>query len=153
MGQSDEANFDYETADNQNIVFSYNHGSDVESVTLAFTFPQVMNMILNEDDQYVAPDGKIYEVNNPTNQTVFTWTGAVGCDADEPETFEFSMTPDCSAPPANDGKANIWTDTKVIAINGVELVDDLLTEDINEGPYSLKGELENIVFLGCPVND
>lgn len=148
----DDADFSYETTDNQNIVFTYNHGDAVDNLTLSFTFPQVLNMELNENGDYVAPDGKIYSVNNPTNQTVFTWTGEVSCKTDEATTFEFSMTGDCSAPPANDGKANIWTDTNVVAINGVTLVDDLETSDIYEGAYSLKGDLTNIVFEGCPTN-
>lgn len=147
----DEASFSYETEDNQHIIFTYNHGEEVSTVTLAFTFPQVINSQLNEDGKYVAADGKIYEVNNPTSQTVFTWTGYVSCKTSEAETFEFMFSPDCSAPPANDGKANIWTDAKIIAIEGVALVDDLLTEE-NEGPYSLKGDLPNIVYEGCPKN-
>ncbi|MDO9037359.1 MAG: hypothetical protein Q7U59_03320, partial [Lutibacter sp.] len=60
-------------------------------------------------------------------------------------------TPDCSAPPANDGKANVWTDAKIVAIDGVALVDDLLTLE-NEGAYSLKGSLANIVYEGCSTN-
>lgn len=146
----DDANFDYTTEDNQNIVFTYNHSEEVSNVTIQFTFPQVENSILNGDGKYVAADGKLYSVNNVKNQTVFTWTGAVSCKSGEAETFEFSFTPDCSAPPANDGKANIWTDAKIVAIDGVTLVDDLLTIE-NEGPYSLKGSLKNIVYLGCPI--
>lgn len=148
----DDAAFSYETADNQNITFTFNHGEEVESLTLAFTFPQVLNLPLNENGDYVAPDGKIYSVNNPTNQTVFTWTGAVSCKSNEAETFEFSMTADCSAPPANDGKANIWTDTKITHIDGVELEDTDLNELGNQGYISLKGNLANIVYTGCPVN-
>lgn len=145
----DEAQFSYETEDNQHIIFTYNHGEEASSVTLVFTFPQVLNSDLNEFGQYVAADGKIYEVNNPTNQTVFTWTGYVSCKSAEAETFEFIFTADCSAPPANDGQANIWTDAKIVAIDGEPLVDDVFTPE-NEGPYSLKGDLKNIVFEGCP---
>lgn len=150
--ECDPASFTYETEDNQNIVFTYNHGEEVDNLTLAFTFPQVQNSELDGSGNYVAPDGKIYSVNNATNQTVFTWTGDVSCKASEAETFEFSFVADCSAPPANDGKANIWTDATVTAINGVALVDNSETLDINEGPYSLKGNLANIVFEGCPKN-
>lgn len=145
----DEANFSYETEDNQHIIFTYNHGEEVSNVTLAFTFPQVMNSELNELGQYIAADGKIYKVN--ANQTVFTWTGYVSCKTSEAENFEFMFTPDCSAPPANDGQALVWTDAKIIAIDGVTLIDDVLTEE-NEGPYSLKGDLANIVYEGCTKN-
>lgn len=147
----DEASFGYSTTDNQNITFTYNHGEEVSNVTISFTFPQVMNSQLNGDGKYIGEDGKLYDVNNATNQTVFTWTGEVSCKSGEAETFEFSFTPDCSAPPANDGQALVWTDAKIVAIEGVALVDDLLTLE-NEGPYSLKGSLENIVYSGCPTN-
>ena len=150
--ECDEAAFDYETENKQDIAFTYNHGEEVESLTLAFTFPQVLDLPLNDNGDYVAPDEKIYSVNNPTNQTVFSWTGDVSCKSTEAETFVFAMTADCSAPPANDGQALIWTDAKITAIDGVALVDDPLTLDVNEGPYSLKGDLANIVFEGCPVN-
>ena len=90
-------------------------------------------------------------VNNPTNQTVFTWKGMVGCTLDEPTRFAFVHVPDCSAQPANDGKANIWTDAKIVAIDGTPLVDDPNTPE-NEGPVSLKGTLSNIVYFGCPEN-
>ncbi|WP_297336475.1 hypothetical protein [Algoriphagus sp.] len=150
--ECDEALFSYQTEDNQNITFSYNHGEEVESLTIAFTFPQVLDLELNENGEYVAPDGKVYGVNNPTNQTVFTWTGAVSCKATESETFEFSMIADCSAPQSNDGKANIWTDAKIIGINGEALVDDPETLEIDESEIDLKEDLSNIVFEGCPVN-
>ncbi|MDO9037506.1 MAG: hypothetical protein Q7U59_04060, partial [Lutibacter sp.] len=55
----DDANFTYETADNQNIVFTYNHGEEVSNVTIQFTFPQVKNSILNGDGKYVGADGKL----------------------------------------------------------------------------------------------
>lgn len=148
----DEASFDYETSDNLNIIFTYNHGEEVESVTISFTFPQVLNSELDVNGKYVGADGKLYVVNNPTNQTNFTWTGYVSCKADEAATFAFSVKGDCSAPPANDGQAIIWTDATVIAINGVLLVDDPETVE-NEGPYSLKGTLSNIVYTGCPKSE
>lgn len=149
--ECDPASFSYVTTDNQNITFSYNHGEEVESLTLAFTFPQVLDMNLNGEGNYEAPDEKIYSVNNVGNQTVLTWTGEVSCKTSEAETFEFSMSPDCGK--GSDGKAIIWTDAKIVAINGVALVDDLETLDINEGPYSLKGDLANIVnTTSCPVN-
>jgi len=71
----DDANFTYETSDNQNIVFTYNHNEEVSNVTIEFTFPQVADSDLNSDGMYVGADGKLYEVNNATNQTNFTWTG------------------------------------------------------------------------------
>ena len=129
----DEASFSYATANNLDISFTYNAGEEtgaLEDAVVAFTFPQVVNLPLNEDGLFVAPDGKLYTVNNPTNQTVFTWIGDIGCTAETATTFVFSHTPDCSAPPANDGKANIWTD---MTVNGV----------------SVKGESSNIVYTGC----
>ena len=126
--------FTYTTADNLNITFSYNAGAGTGALTGAtveFTFPQVMNSPLNGAGLYVGADGKLYTVNNPTNQTVFTWTGDIGCTSTTGQTFAFSFLPDCSAPPANDGVAVIWTDTKV---NGV----------------SVKGNLTNIKYTGCP---
>lgn len=147
----DDANFTYETSDNQNIVFTYNHNEEVSNVTIEFTFPQVMISELNNDGKYVAADGKLYDVNNATNQTVFTWTGEVSCNSDEAETFEFSFAPDCNAGNANDGQANIWTDAKIVAINGVALVDDLLTiEDESEINLKEINNLSNIVYTGCP---
>ena len=131
----EDSTFTYVASNNNlDVVFSYNAGAGTGALTnavVSFTFPQVMNFVLNEDGLYVAPDGKLYTVNNATNQTVFTWTGDIGCTTDEATTFAFSFTPDCSAPPANDGKANIWTDTKV---NGVSV------KNINT---------PNIVYTGC----
>ncbi len=129
----DEELLTYETADNLNIVFSYNDDEPLTAATVEFTFPQVLDLPLNENNMYVAPDGKMYTVNNPTNQTVFTWVGDLPCSTEEAETFSFSFQADCSAPPANDGKAIIWTDFKV---NG----------------ESKKGSNVNIVYTGCPVN-
>lgn len=147
----DDANFTYETADNQNIVFTYNHGEEVSNVTIEFTFPQVMNSQLNADGKYVGADGKLYSVNNPTNQTVFTWTGEVSCKSSQAETFEFSFSADCSAGNTNDGQALIWTDAKIVAIDGVALVDDLLTiEDESEINLKEINNLSNIVYTGCP---
>ncbi|MDT8417913.1 MAG: hypothetical protein RQ864_08910, partial [Lutibacter sp.] len=150
----DDASFTYETADNQNITFTYNHGEEVSNVTIAFTFPQVMNSQLNGDGKYVGADGKLYDVNNATNQTVFTWTGPVSCKSGEAETFEFSFTPDCSAPPANDGQALVWTDAKIVAIDGVALVDNLLTiEDESEINLKEINDLSNIVYTGCSITN
>ncbi|MDP3359864.1 MAG: hypothetical protein Q8S41_11005 [Lutibacter sp.] len=147
----DIANFTYETSDNQNIVFTYNHDEEVSNITIEFTFPQVMISELNNDGKYVAADGKLYSVNNPTNQTVFTWTGEVSCKSSEAKTFEFSFAPDCNAGNANDGQANIWTDAKIVAINGVALVDVLLTiEDESEINLKEINNLSNIVYTGCP---
>ena len=129
----DDESFSYTTDNNLDITFTYNAGEETGALTDAvveFTFPQVIGLTLNEDGLYEAPDGKLYSVNNPTNQTVFTWTGDIGCTTEEAVTFVFSHTPDCSAPPANDGQAMIWTDTKV---NGV----------------SVKGTNLNIVYTGC----
>ena len=130
----DDESFSYVTTDNLNIVFSYNAGpetGDLTDAVVVFTFPQIMDLELTDDDEYIAPDGKVYTVNNPTNQTVFTWIGDISCDADEAVTFAFSFEPDCSASHANDGKAVIWTDTKV---NG----------------ESVKGSNANIIYEGCP---
>lgn len=126
----DDESFSYTTADNLNVVFTYNAASELTNATVEFTFPQVLNAELNEDGLYVGADGKLYTVNNPTNQTVFSWTGDIGCTSATAETFAFSLEPDCSAPPANDGQAVIWTDTKV---NGL----------------SVKGNNVNIVYEGC----
>jgi len=109
----DEELLTYETQDNLNIVFSYNDDEKLTNAKVEFTFPQVLNLPLNGDGKYVAPDGKIYSVNNPTNQTVFTWYGDLPCRTDDAITFAFSHTADCSAPPTNDGQAIIWTDFKV----------------------------------------
>ena len=146
----DDANFSYETSNNLDIVFSYNHDEEAE-LTIQFTFPQVIDLELNDDNNYEAPDGKIYSVNNPTNQTVFTWTGVVGCSSNEPTTFEFKHAADCGPSTANDGQALIWTDAKIIAIGGVQLVDNPETEDVDESFIPLKGDLSNIVFTGCPL--
>lgn len=147
----DDANFSYITEDNLNIVFSYNHSEEAE-LTIAFTFPQVINCELNSENKYVATDSKIYAVNNPENQTVFTWTGVVGCNASEPETFSFAHAADCGPSTAKDGEAIIWTDAKIVAINGTPLVDNPETTE-NEGPVSLKGTLSNIVYTQCPISN
>lgn len=146
----DDASFNYTTEDNQNIVFTYNHGEKVSNISIEFTFPQVENSTL-VDGKYVGVDGKLYEVNNAKNQTNFTWTGSVSCKSNKAETFEFSFIRDCSAPKANDGQALVWTDAKIVAIDGVKLIDNELTLE-NEGSYSLKGTLKNIVYPGCPIN-
>ena len=144
-----DANFSYDTRDNLEIIFSYNHDVEAE-LTISFTFPQVQDVELNSDGKYVGEDGKLYDVNNSGNQTVLTWTGVVGCLAVNAETFHFIHTADCGKA-SNDGKANIWTDAKIIAVNGVALVDDELTQEIDESEISLKGELPNIVYRGCPT--
>ncbi|WP_425636940.1 hypothetical protein ACPUEN_16200 [Algoriphagus yeomjeoni] len=148
----DDESFDYSSSVEQGLVdvtFEYSYSEEAE-VSIDFTFPQIINDIPT-NGSYTGADGKIYRVTG--NGTVFHWTGDVSCSSDSPTTFAFEgLVPDCGAGNANDGKANIWTDTKVVAINGVALVDDLLTLDINEGPYSLKGENTNIVYLGCPIN-
>lgn len=132
----EDSSFTYVASNNNlDVTFSYNAGAStgaLEDAVVAFTFPQVMDLPLNGAGKYVAPDGKLYSVNNPTNQTVFTWTGDIACTAAEATTFAFSFAPNCSAPPANDGKANIWTDMKV---NGVSVK--------NAGT-------PNIVYTGCP---
>ncbi|MCK3684428.1 hypothetical protein [Maribellus sp. YY47] len=150
----DDAGFSYTTEDNLDITFSYNHDEEAE-VTIEFTFPQVQNQPLNADGKYVAPDEKIYSVNNPKNQTNFTWTGVVSCKADEPTTFEFGFAADCGPDTAKDGKANIWTDAKILAVNGEAIIsvpDDPLTDENEEViGYSIKGSLNNIVYSGCPT--
>lgn len=129
----DDESFSYTTEDNLDITFTYNAGEETGALTDAvveFTFPQVLNVTLNEDGLYEAPDGKLYSVNNPTHQTVFSWTGDIGCTTEEAVSFVFNQAPDCGAQPANDGQAVIWTDAKV---NGI----------------SVKGTNANIVYTGC----
>jgi len=121
------------TNDNLDLLFTYDGEIALSDAIVEFTFPQVMNLELNGDGKYEAPDGKLYSVNNPTNQTVFTWVGDIACINEEAETFEFSHTQDCSAGNANDGEAVIWTDMKV---NGV----------------SVKNGMPPIKYLLCPVN-
>jgi len=149
----DDASFSYQTENNLDIVFSYNHNEEAE-ITIVFTFPQIENLELNDEENYEAPDGKEYSVNNPKNQTVFTWTGEISCKASEPTTFEFSFVPDCGSGNAKDKQAVIWTDTKIIAIDGEQVItteDDPSTPDIDETVigYSIKGDLSNIVYTGC----
>ncbi|MFC5626518.1 hypothetical protein [Algoriphagus winogradskyi] len=130
------------------VIFSYNYSEEAE-VSIDFTFPQIINDIPT-NGSYTGADGKIYRVTG--NGTVFHWTGDVSCSSENPTTFAFEgLVPDCGPSTAKDGKANIWTGAKVVAINGVELVDDPGTIDINEGEYSLKGDLDNIVYSGCPI--
>ena len=132
----EDSTFTYTTTNsNLDVVFSYNAGAGtgaLEDAVVEFTFPQVMDLSLNEDGNYVAPDGKVYTVNSATNQTNFTWTGDIGCTTEEATTFAFGFAPDCGAGNANDGQAMIWTDTKV---NGVSVK--------NSGT-------PNIVYSGCP---
>ena len=44
----DDANFSYQTEDNLDIVFSYNHDEEAE-LSIEFTFPQVLNLPLTQD--------------------------------------------------------------------------------------------------------
>ena len=101
--------FSYVTQNNKDITFHYNASESLSGAVVVFTFPQIANMPLNENGQYVAPDGKIYSVNNPANQTVFTWTGDIGCTTLLEATFTFSLTPVCNA----SGKSQVWTDFTV----------------------------------------
>ena len=144
----DEESFSYETSnENLDVVFSYNYSEEAE-MTLTFTLPQA-KIVLPTGATYIGADSKSYLVGG--NGTNLTWTGMVSCSNEEPTTFEFEFAADCGPSKANDGKANIWTNTEVKAINGVVLVDDPNTPE-NEGPYSLKGALPNIVYSGCPIS-
>lgn len=148
----DDESFSYEALVGEtdvDVVFSYNYSEESE-VSIDFTFPQI-NIDIPNQGTYTGIDGKNYTVTG--NGTVFHWTGLVSCSAEFPTTFAFDgLIPDCGPSTAKDGKANIWTNAKVVAIDGDELVDDLETSDVNEGPYSLKGELDNIVYEGCPID-
>lgn len=129
----DDASFSVvATNDNLDLLFTYDAAVELISATVEFTFPQVMNLPLNDAGNYIASDDKEYSVNNPTNQTVFTWIGNIGCTNAEAETFSFSHLPDCGAGNANDGEAVIWADMKV---NGT----------------SVKNGMPSIKYLLCPV--
>ncbi|PZV86154.1 hypothetical protein CLV31_10249 [Algoriphagus aquaeductus] len=143
----DAESFSY-VATNQNldIVFSYNY-KEAALVTLTFTLPQA-KIEQATGTTYYGADGKAYLVGG--NGTNLTWTGSVSCSKESPTTFAFKFAADCGPSTANDGKAIIWTSTEVKAINGVTLVDDPNTPE-NEGPYSLKHGLDNLVFSGCPT--
>lgn len=144
----DEESFSYvATNANLDVTFSYNY-SKVAEMTLTFTLPQV-KIVQATGTTYVGADGKSYVIGG--NGTNLTWTGNVSCSNESPTTFEFDFVADCGPSTANDGNANIWTDATVKAINGIDLVDDPLTLNVNEGPYSLKGALASIVYAGCPV--
>jgi hypothetical protein len=147
----DEESFDYSSSVVGGLVdvtFQYNYSEEAE-VSIDFTFPQIINDIPT-NGSYTGADGKTYRVTG--NGTVFHWTGDVSCSSESPTTFAFKgLVPDCGPSTAKDGKANIWTGAKVVAIDGVELVDDPETLDINEGEYSLKGDLDDIVYSGCPI--
>lgn len=149
----DEESFTYDATVGEtevDVLFSYSYSEEAE-VSIDFTFPQI-NIDIPNQGTYVGADGKSYVVTG--NGTVFHWTGSVSCSSEEPTTFAFEgLMPDCGPSTAKDGLANIWTNAKVLAINGVELVDDLETLDVDEGPYSLKGDLESIVYSGCPTKD
>lgn len=127
----EDESFGYVTENNLDVTFTYNAAEPLQNAVVKFTFPQILSLHLNGNGQYEGPDGKLYSVNNPTNQTVFTWIGDIGCTASAAVSFQFSLSPDCSAPPANDHKANIWTDTTVNSV-------------------SVKGTNANIVYTGCP---
>ncbi|MBN3520810.1 hypothetical protein JYB62_12450 [Algoriphagus lutimaris] len=149
----DEESFTYEATIGEtevDVVFSYSYSEEAE-VSIDFTFPQI-NIDIPNQGSYVGADGKSYTVTG--NGTVFHWTGPVSCSSGEPTTFAFEgLMPDCGPSSAKDGLANIWTNAKIVAINGEDLVDDPETLDIDEGPYSLKGDLESIVYSGCPTKD
>jgi hypothetical protein len=133
----DEESFSY-VASNENldVVFSYNY-SEAAHMKLTFTLPQA-KIQMSTGSTYIGADGKSYLVGG--NGTNLTWVGDVSCSLDTPTTFAFNFAADCGPGTANDGKANIWTNTEVKAINGVTLVE----------PYSLKGTLSSIVYSGCP---
>jgi len=114
----DDESFNVEaTNDNLDLLFTYDAETTLFDAEVKFTFSQVLNHELNGDGKYEAPDGKEYAVNNPTNQTVFTWVGDIGCTDEEAETFSFSHEPDCGKGNAKDGEAVIWTDMKVNEIS------------------------------------
>lgn len=146
-----EESFSYEESIGEtdvDVVFSYNY-SEVAEISIDFTFPQIKIDIPN-GESYIGADGKIYTVTG--NGTVFHWSGKVSCSSENPTTFAFEgLIPDCGPSTAKDGLAQIWTNAKVVAIKGVPLVDDPETLDIDEGPYSLKGNLNNIVYSGCQI--
>lgn len=146
----DAETFDYSSTAEEGLVdvtFEYSYSEETE-MSIDFTFPQIINDIPN-NGTFTGPDGKIYRVTG--NGKVFHWTGNVSCSSTSPTTFKFEgLVPNCGSGNSNDGKANIWTDAKVVAINGVDLIDKPETPDINEGAYSLKGGLSNIVYEGCP---
>jgi|GEM_PF-3417696 len=115
----DEESFSYvATNDNLSVTFKYDAATALTGAVVEFTFPQIIGFPLNGDGKFLAPDGKLYTVNNPINQTVFTWTGDIGCTNATATTFQFNFSPDCGAGNANDGQARIWADTK---INGVSV--------------------------------
>ncbi|PZX54589.1 hypothetical protein LV84_02742 [Algoriphagus ratkowskyi] len=147
----DEETFDYSSSVEEGMVdvtFEYSYSEEAK-VSIDFTFPQIIIDIPN-NGTYTGADGKNYRVTG--NGTVFHWTGEVSCSSESPTTFSFKgLVPDCGAGNSNDGKANIWTGAKVVAVDGVSLVNNPETLDINEGFYSLKRELSNIVFEGCPT--
>ena len=147
----DAETFDYSSSVKDGLVdvtFEYSYSEETE-MSIDFTFPQIINDIPN-NGTYTGADGKTYRVTG--NGKVFHWTGNVSCSSTSPTTFRFEgIEPNCGSGNSNDGKANIWTDAKVVAIDGVKLVDKPETSDINEGSYSLKGGLPNIVFEGCPT--
>ena len=147
----DAETFDYSSSVEDGLVdvtFEYSYSEETE-MSIDFTFPQINNNIPN-NGTYTGADGKTYRVTG--NGKVFHWTGNVSCSSTSPTTFRFEgIEPNCGSGNSNDGKANIWTDAKVVAIDGIKLVDNPETSDINEGSYSLKGRLPNIVFEGCPT--
>lgn len=131
----DSESFSYNaTNNNLSVIFKYDAATVLTNAVVEFTFPQILAMTLDSNGKYVAPDEKIYTVNNATNQTVFTWTGNIGCTDATATTFQFNFSPDCGAQPANDGEAVIWTDTKV---NGISV------NNVSHPEYT------NIKYTGC----
>lgn len=112
----DEETFSYEATkagdDLVNILFTYDAATPLTDAEVKFTFPQIQDVSV--DGFYTAPDEKVYTVNNNGNNTVFTWTGNIGCTNATATTFEFEVMADCNS----SGKAQIWTSASV---NGEEV--------------------------------
>lgn len=127
------------------ILFSYSYEEEAE-ITLDFTFPQIQ-LDIPDQGTYTGADGKNYLVSG--NGNVLTWTGNVSCSSINPTTFAFEdILPDCKSAKGKNKQANIWSDIKVTAINGQSLIDNPETPE-NEGPYSIKGDLDNITVETC----
>jgi hypothetical protein len=127
--------------------FSYNYKNEAD-LTLEFEFSQ-----LELDDpkakSYIGADGKVYMISKDKKSKTLTWTGSIGCSVDDPTTFDFAgLLPECKGNGVNNKTRAIWKDTRVVAIDGVPLVDLAETPEY-EGPYSLKGDLEDIELVGC----
>lgn len=129
--------------------FSYNYEKEAD-VTLEFEFSQ-LELEDPKADSYVGTDGKFYTISTDKKTKILTWTGPVGCLVDEPTTFDFAgLLPECKGNGVSNKTRAIWSDTRVVAIDGVPLVDLAETPE-NEGPYSLKGDLEDLEFVGCKL--